>query len=99
VLIVARKGGLTNVARILIENGAHEPLLVLASKEGRTKEVQYLHRVGANIESFDHGNRDTPLTAACRMGQSDTVKVLLEKQANIEAIGIDRETPLISASK
>jgi len=53
----------------------------------------------ANIESFDHGNRDTPLAAACRVGQSDTVKVLLEKQASIEAIGIDRETPLIPTSK
>jgi ankyrin repeat protein len=84
---------------LLTEKAGLDPLLLAASRAGRTKEVDFLLWKGANIESVDHLSKDTPLIVACRLGHSETVKVLLQKQATMESIGNGGGTALIAASR
>jgi cytohesin len=59
------------------------------------------HLQNQTITDFDAVNNDsgeTPLTLAARDGQYETVKLLLEEGANVDARNLDGDTPLVLAS-
>jgi ankyrin repeat protein len=70
-----------------------------AAVRGHTEALQALLSRGADLEARDDGYR-TPLYAACREGQHDTARLLLERGARVDAqSGTWRFTALHVASE
>lgn len=97
------------IARLLLEQeqkpdlDAHPPeekmLLMRAIDTGNAELVSMLAEYGAEVEFVDpnSGPFKTPLSLACRRGNLDIVKLLLEKNADINYTGGVSEAPLFAA--
>ncbi len=89
----------------LIENGAdieyedYFGCTPLAIHAGRINgHLEYLIKLGANIESRDH-EKNTPLFHATRLYYINNVKILVEAGANVNVKNSSGETPLLNALK
>ena len=98
-----------NVIRILQEAGAKEhPIaegaadafgntaLMLAAKQGDTKEMQRLIAAGADVNAANQAG-NTALLIAARAGKTNAVKTLLDKGANVNAANQAGSTALLEA--
>ena len=81
--------------RMLVEKGAdvnaigkagRSPLTLAAVQGGNVKTVEYLIARGANVKGTG-SPIDTPLVAAAEAGDHDVLKVLLDKGAEVHALG------------
>jgi len=69
-----------------------------ASINGDLELVKKCLAAGVNINSTTKAAQlNTPLHNACTRGHFDTVKLLLENGANLEATNFDGETPIVLA--
>ena len=91
------------IEKVLLRNGAQvdQPLdigataLHAACQTGKTEIGKKFLNIGANIEAIDPTNHNwTPLHWAAAKNKPETVHMLLENQANIEAQSVNGVTPL-----
>ncbi|KAN0128641.1 hypothetical protein V8E53_013560 [Lactarius tabidus] len=68
-----------------------------ASWEGHIQVVQYLLRLGVDVNVRNSGN-DTPLLLASAKGHLDVIQCLLEHGADVDLLDEFHHTPLISAA-
>ena len=100
-LVVASRQGHFEVARLLLEHGAHTEIrdsedwsaLELASAWGHAEVVQLLLEHGADVDSV-RKNNTTALHVASTNGQLAASRVLLEHGADANAKRTDNVTPL-----
>ncbi|KAJ3652926.1 hypothetical protein Zmor_018849 [Zophobas morio] len=71
--------------------------LIIASREGHLKIVEYLVKCGAQISRADNDGR-TPLYAASSQGHEKIVECLVQNEAEINRADNDGQTPLYVAS-
>lgn len=71
---------------------------MLASMNGYTEAVRVLLEHGSDINAQIETNRNTALTLACFQGQHEVVKLLVERNANIEHRAKTGLTPLMEAA-
>jgi ankyrin repeat protein len=98
--------------RLLISKGAdvnagskqgRTPLIVAASHDGASEVVKFLIEKGAHISAKD-GAGSTPLVAATEANDTASVKLLLQKGADVNVAGnfyeggIPGQTPLMNAA-
>ncbi|CDS37799.1 ankyrin domain repeat containing protein [Echinococcus multilocularis] len=107
-LSLAASGGFVDVIQLLLRHGAEinsrtgsklgiSPLM-LASMNGYTDAVRVLLEHGSDINAQIETNRNTALTLACFQGQHEVVKLLVERNANIEHRAKTGLTPLMEAA-
>jgi ankyrin repeat protein len=103
---IACQNGLTDIARMLVENGAnanekgfrgHSPLRT-AARNGRVDIVKYLVSKGAAIDAKGDDDQATPLESAAGKGHLEIVQVLVENGANVNHQDKDGDTPLGEAA-
>ncbi len=97
--------GLVDIARLLLESGAHVDYcdsrgmtpLATATARGNTELMQLLLDYQADINGNTTGWR-TPLTQAARNGQVEAISLLLEHGADIHSFANKGGTPLNQAT-
>lgn len=91
VIMHAATGGRLDVVQLLRQNGARddrveENLLVGAARNGQSKDVLALLEAGVGINSISHTPQtQTALMASAHESQTETVQVLIERGANVNA--------------
>lgn len=85
-LIIATRGGCTEIVRMLLKKGAKSgsSALLLASSLGHTEIVRLFLKHGAAVNSSDL-NGKTALMLAAQRGFSEIVRMLLEKGCDVNA--------------
>ena len=103
-LALAVKNGDTPLVKLLCKHGANadrvlsngRPLLELAAKHGSIESIRALHAFGADVNRpRDDGTAasgSTPLIAACRTGNLEAAKALLDLGANATTTITCRDT-------
>lgn len=74
-------------------------LLVEASIHGNPQIVKLLLEKGANVNDCVFASQESPLYLAAVNNRLDTVKILLDFNANIESRDRNRQTPLMAAAR
>jgi ankyrin repeat protein len=106
-LILACEFGFIDAVRVLVDknvdmkhkNGRGVTALVAAARKKHMNIVNLLLAKGADAESVIDADGKTLLLYACGNGYVDTVKILLEKRANIHAINKDGDDAFNVACK
>ena len=104
-LIEASKKGHTQIAKLLIHNGADVNVasmggtaLIWASYKGHTETAKLLIDKGADVNAVDKYG-DTALTDASYNGHTETAKLLIDNGADVNAADRTGETALMNAYK
>lgn len=105
-LIWALRRNHTDVAKLLIENGANIHIkygfyrwtaLYWAARQGQKDVVELLLKHGADPNAALRVEKFTPLFEAARRGYTEIVKLLIEYGTDINVETKNRQTPLIAA--
>jgi ankyrin repeat protein len=91
--------------RQLIKDGAQvnaadawgNTALLASARAGEVDSARWLLRSGANIEG--RGGDMTPLAAAALRGHTHMVQLLVRAGADVNAVGLNEQTPLMNAVK
>jgi ankyrin repeat protein len=98
--IVLEKKNL-EIAQFLMENGIKFDLqneFYLACKSGKNKNVNFLIRLGADVNYLNKED-STPLKIACKSGHFETVKLLLQHGADPNKVIYHGQTALMYANE
>ena len=71
-----------------------EKLLIAAAYSNNVKVVNECLKKGVNVDAHEENNKKTPLVIATQFGHMDTIRLLLEKGANINHQDSDGLSPL-----
>jgi ankyrin repeat protein len=74
-------------------NGAGYTWLYMATEHGRKAVIELLISRGANVHTHGDG-KNAAVYIAAKRGHTDIVKLLLDKDADVDAVDVDGQTPL-----
>ncbi|KAF7886614.1 uncharacterized protein EAF01_011292 [Botrytis porri] len=81
-------------------NGLQTPTIVRAAQAGSGVEIQALLSNGDNIEAYHGGTKRTALAVASHCGNSESVDLLLQFNADLTTRDVNLDTPLhLAASR
>jgi hypothetical protein len=85
-------------ARRAVPMGDTDGRLLKAAADGNTRwALRLIEQQGANVNCRDPSSGDTPLLEACAIGHTDTVRMLVDKGADLHAKNRNGYTPLHEA--
>jgi ankyrin repeat protein len=98
--VALRRGDLA-MTKLLMSRGAKLSEigdgLDTAASDGNDELIKFMLAKGANVDFRTHFSESTPLMAACAAGKLSTVRLLIEKGANVNAVNDLRQTALMAA--
>ena len=101
-LCIAIHNGHTGAAKLLFEEAgfitkAHNLPLRIAAAKGNYTVVHHLLKHHINPNNNNNPQRTAPLFSAITTGQTDIIRLLLRKNANLELFNAKNHTPLLHA--